>query len=794
MDKFTPSFSCGVDSDGTKGGLALFSWYLGNVFCIASSSNFIFCNVVDINGSSRHLLFLYGASKVEDRPKVWEEISILISSTPNVLIMGDINQLEYYSNKLGGSSLIKGLDVFLDWRFQTNLLEVPFTGPRYTWSNKRLGTELIMEQLDRAYSSSQWFNNFPDGRVTHEPITVSDHATIIYDLDTRLSKSNRPYQIETWCLVFPEIKTIIGEAWGVQCSGSVMYKFQLRSKWLRDKMKRWCLDNKKVWGINWRKYSTELHDQGGGITTLEQGNSYVSAINETITQSGLEFKYWQQRIKDWWIKEGYMSSKMMYGRVKQRKQRREIVNLRKDDEIWVQGQENLQQLIRDTLREVYNPPMDSVDIMNEKVDLVLRDLDLPSIAPEDASFLIRPFSHQEIRKTMFYIHNLKAPGQDGYIAEIFHQHWEEVGSSVVESVQSFFSTGHLLKEFNASLLVMILKVDCLELPTQFRPISLCNTIYKCIAKCMVNRIKTLLPGLISKYQHAFVPDRYIEDNVMLSHELLHLVYTSNGESTKAVIKLDMSKAYDSVNWTFLLRVLTTYDFREFGYNGSQNVSEMFKSECGLRKGDPLSPYLFLFCMDILSRMFSMAEDINLIKGLWVTRMYCNPQLLVARSLDPIHECPLCVGGARSCLRGNASWGRQGLFNVANKRVKGYHWKIGNGERVKVANMRWVQGLTHVFKSSHLLRGVGSGRVKYLISPEIRSWNVAIIRERFEWSTAQEILEMELPLNEEKDANMEAQYSTKVELVSLEASHEWRKTNNIFLGCVLLRGMLGRTVP
>ncbi|XP_021750305.1 uncharacterized protein LOC110715993 [Chenopodium quinoa] len=933
VSKFTPNFSCGVDSVGTKGGLALFSWYLGDVFCVASSPNFIFCNVGDISGSSRHILFLYGASKVEDRASVWEEISTLIATIPNVLVMGDINQLEYYSDKLGGASLIKGLDVFLDWRFQTNLLEVPFSGPRYTWSNKRLGVDLIMERLDRAYSSSQWFNDFPDGRVVHEPITVSDHAAIIYDTNNQVTKSNRPYQIETWCLVFPEIKGFIDEVWSTHCTGSVMYKFLQRSKWLRNKIKRWCLDNKKVWGINWRKFSADLSVQGEKVTTLDQGSRYVEAINDTIIHSSLEFRYWQQRMKDKWIKEGDISSKMMYGRVKHRQKRREIITLRTNEDEWIQGQNNLEALIINSLKEVYNPPMVVEEIMNDNIGLVLRELELPPIDSTDAASLVKPFSHQEIRKAMFSIHNLKAPG-------------------------------YLLKELNASILVMIPKVEYPELPTQFRPIILCNTIYKCIAKCLVNRMKHLLPNLISEFQHAFVPRRYIEDNVMLSHELLHLVNTSDGESTKMVIKLDMSKAYDRVNLTFLLRILKAYGFPEkwiqwisqcistVSYKTLINgqISEMFKPDCGLRQGDPLSPYLFLFCMDILSRMLTMAEHIKKIKGLRVTRrspsithlffaddamlflhatptschhvidilskfgeisgqqlnlnksfvkfskhaqleevdvlkgilkvgqvsvmekhlgapidftarkldafkylidkvatrtlswaalnlsqsvklilintvlisisahvmkcfklpvavtnridslitrfwwgnkgekgmywvkkriiqrpkgmgglgirsmsylndallfkqvarMHCNPQLLVARSMEPTHSCSLCTGESRMDLKGGASWGRCGLFNVANKVVKGYNWKIGNGDRVKVANMRWVQGSVPVFNSDQPLRGVGLERVKDLISRDTKSWNVALIRQKFEWSTAQKILEMELPSTEETD--------------------------------------------
>ncbi|XP_056694941.1 secreted RxLR effector protein 78-like [Spinacia oleracea] len=100
----------------------------------------------------------------------------------------------------------------------------------------------------------------------------------------------------------------------------------------------------------------------------------------------------------------------------------------------------------------------------------------------------------------------------------------------------------------------------------------------------------------------------------------------------AVIKVDMSKAYDRVDWIFLLKVLQAYRFSDKWVQLiSQCISTVwfrtlvngkayapFKPKCGLRQGDPLSPYLFLFCMDILSRMLSLAEDIKLFKDLQVS--------------------------------------------------------------------------------------------------------------------------------------------------------------------------------
>lgn len=74
-----------------------------------------------------------------------------------------------------------------------------------------------------------------------------------------------------------------------------------------------------------------------------------------------------------------------------------------------------------------------------------------------------------------------------------------------------------------NLLVLIQKIYPPEEVNYLRPISLCNTIYKCAAKCMVNRMKPLLPNLISDYQNAFVPGIHMDDNILISHELLRII-------------------------------------------------------------------------------------------------------------------------------------------------------------------------------------------------------------------------------------------------------------------------------
>lgn len=143
-------------------------------------------------------------------------------------------------------------------------------------------------------------------------------------------------------------------------------------------------------------------------------------------------------------------------------------------------------------------------------------------------------------------------------------------------------------------------------------------------------MQPLLPTLIDNYQNAFVQGRQMMDNTFISHELLHTINKQrSGSRFLAALKIDMNKAYDRVDWLFLTKVLYAYGFpanwihlilqcvSTVSYriliNGA--ASKPFQPSCGLRQGDPLSRYVFIFCMDILSRMTSLAVDIKSFHGI-----------------------------------------------------------------------------------------------------------------------------------------------------------------------------------
>lgn len=242
----------------------------------------------------------------------------------------------------------------------------------------------------------------------------------------------------------------------------------------------------------------------------------------------------------------------------------QIYFLRNNEGIWVDDQEDINNLIFHHFQQLYtaqqSPAINEAQ-HSEDIDLVLRELDLPQLTSADKQTLLTPFLPSEVHTAIMDIANDKSPGVDGFSSAYFKIHWDILGPSICQAVNRFSQTGHLLKEWNRTLLILIPKMNLPEEVNHLRPISLCNTMYKCISKCMVNRMKHLLPKLIADYQNAFIPRRHMDDNILISHELTHTINKQrSGNRHLATLKLDMSKAYDRVSWLFILKILTAYGF------------------------------------------------------------------------------------------------------------------------------------------------------------------------------------------------------------------------------------------
>lgn len=175
---------------------------------------------------------------------------------------------------------------------------------------------------------------------------------------------------------------------------------------------------------------------------------------------------------------------------------------------------------------------------------------------------------------------------------------------VFEEVYQFFITGYLNPELNRTQITIIPKVKNPEKLDQFRPISLCNYAYKIISKVLATRLKPWLGNIVEEEQSAFVGGRQIQDNILIVQEVLHqLRVRKRKENFQAILKLDMKKTYDRVEWDFLEACLRKMGFCEFWVNKvmkcvtSLSLSiklngeplPYFKPTQGIRQGDRISP-------------------------------------------------------------------------------------------------------------------------------------------------------------------------------------------------------------
>ena len=220
----------------------------------------------------------------------------------------------------------------------------------------------------------------------------------------------------------------------------------------------------------------------------------------------------------------------------------------------------------------------------------------------------------------------KAPGPDSFSIAFFQLCWKVVRLDVMAVFKQFFDEGVFERSLNSSFIVLIPKKASAEDIWDYRPISLIGSVYKLLAKVMAKRLKSVLAGVVSESQNAFVAGRQILDAVLVANESVDSRLRSG--KSGVMCKLDIEKAYDNVDWSFLLYILERMGFgvkwRRWIYfcvstvrfsilvNGSP--AGFFQSYRGLRQGDPMSPLLFILVMEALSRLLQRGVQSGLLEG------------------------------------------------------------------------------------------------------------------------------------------------------------------------------------
>ena len=236
-----------------------------------------------------------------------------------------------------------------------------------------------------------------------------------------------------------------------------------------------------------------------------------------------------------------------------------------------------------------------------------------------------PIEDQEIKNALWTMKPFKALGPNGLYAGFFQHFWLLVGDSVKCTVKEAFAASKVPQNLNKTLITLIPKLLGVDKLSNYRPISLCNTIYKIITKIIVMRIRPLLPRIISPMQSTFVPRRKGLDNMIITQEIIHTMSGKKGKTGFMALKIDLKKAYDRLEWSFIRDTLILFNIPKYLMDvimscvSSSSIAvllnggalEEFQPSRGTRKGDPLSPNIFIICMEVLGYMIKDKCDSNL---------------------------------------------------------------------------------------------------------------------------------------------------------------------------------------
>lgn len=473
--------------------------------------------------------------------------------------------------------------------------------------------------------NSHWSDMFPTAKSHYMEFNGSDHRPLVSIFDSAKRKSNRIFRYDRRLKDNQEVKDLITTTW--------LAAENLHSEVRLAKVRKALVQWSKEKHLNSRETIERIKKELDEALSSRVGDEDLiyRLNNELIAAYKAEEDFWRQRSRIFWLASGDKNTQFFHA-VATGKKARNRISVIEDAEGKIFHEE---EQIAAQIAEYYDKLFKSSSLPSSKEETVaiLTEAISPCITAEMNQSLTSVPSFQEIRDALFSIHPNKAPGPDGFSACFFQSNWVTIGEAICKEVQGFFTSGIMRETTNRTFVRLIPKGSWPKLVSDYMPIALCNVTYKLISKILSLRLRPILQSIIGENQSAFVKDRAISDNVLITHKLLY--YLKNSEANincSMAVKTDMSKAYDRLEWDFIRIVLERLGFDtiwtswimtcvssvSYSYLLDDSTHGSVIPSRGIRQGDPLSPYLFILCGEVLSGLCRKAHSSGHMTGLRVS--------------------------------------------------------------------------------------------------------------------------------------------------------------------------------
>ncbi|CAM0954217.1 unnamed protein product [Alopecurus aequalis] len=572
------------------------------------------------DGSSWTMTGVYGPQEDPDKILFLQELRLVKQfARPEWLLIGDFNLITKVEEKSSGAVNLQMMGRFNALIGDLELIDYPLIGRCFTWSNER--EDATMTRIDRILVTEEWEARYPGYQLTPASSSSSDHCPLL--LQPMEIKHFKGFRFENSWLARDGFLEVVTRAWSKPVAGSDhVQALHIKLSRVSRVLRAWNKEHSK----KSRLLSALANDiifqfdkaQEERSLSAEEVQLRRDLKARLLGLAAVERARWRQRSRLTWVKEGDASTRLFHLKASGRRRRNHIPSLTAGGQT-VHGHGEKAGLLFEHFKGVLGSP-DSTDF-----GLNWETLQLPRL---DLEHLEEAFTIEELKKAIFDSPVEKAPGPDGFTGGFFRKCWEVVKADLLKA----FNQLHCLRGrhwnlLNTAHLALLPKRVGAAAASDFRPISLMHSAAKLMCKLLANRLAPELPNLISLSQSAFVKGRSIQDNFLYVQNMIKEAHQK--KKPLIFLKLDIARAFDSVNWGYLLETMKAFGF---GPRWRDLVSLLLSSSSsrvllnglpgksfrhlrGLRQGDPLSPFLFLLAIEPLQRIFQLATSRGLLSRL-----------------------------------------------------------------------------------------------------------------------------------------------------------------------------------
>lgn len=411
---------------------------------------------------------------------------------------------------------------------QIGMFDLRYSGPLMTWSNKS-PTHPVAEKLDRLLVNYHWIARFPNSQAIFLPPNFSDHTPCILDTSVPLPiAGTRPFKFFNYLTKHPNFLTILENEWN-QAGGIALNLSSLCYKLLLQAVQVEALTNPSE---ELFQQEQELHDKWCFLRQIEES-------------------FFKQKSRVNWLREGDLNTVYFHRLVRVRASFNSIRSFTLPSGDIISDPHAMGMHAVKHFQDLLSP--DTLPFHATSRSWIQEIVSFR--CPEDLSrSMTKSPSPEEITQVMRKLNANKAPGPDGYTSGFFKSAWQIIGTEVISSINQFFLSGFLPSATNSTILTLVPKRQGASAISDFRPVSCCNTLYKTISKLLVHRLKPMLPALILPNQTAFVQGRLLVENTVLAAEVVNGYHRNRGPK-RITLKVDITKAFDTVSWDFIFTSL-----------------------------------------------------------------------------------------------------------------------------------------------------------------------------------------------------------------------------------------------